>query len=51
MYLWAFPIQQAIIVLWGPLPLGWNIVVVLALSAAASLLAGLVSLLGVLLLV
>ncbi len=35
MYLWAFPIQQAIIVLWGPLPLFWNIVVVLALSAAA----------------
>ncbi|MCB1297850.1 MAG: acyltransferase [Microthrixaceae bacterium] len=35
MYLWAFPIQQTVIVLWGPLPLFWNIVVVLALSAAA----------------
>lgn len=35
MYLWAFPIQQTIIVLWGPLPLFWNIVVVLGLSAAA----------------
>ncbi len=35
MYLWAFPIQQALIALWGPLPLGWNIIVVLVLSTAA----------------
>lgn len=35
MYLWAFPIQQAIIVPWGRLPLFWNIVIVLGLSAAA----------------
>lgn len=35
MYLWAFPIQQALIAVWEPLPLLVNIVVVLALSAVA----------------
>lgn len=33
-YLWAFPIQQVIIGLWAPLPLIWNIVVVLVLATA-----------------
>ncbi|CAN5234498.1 acyltransferase [soil metagenome] len=34
LYLWAFPVQQAVVQLLGVLPLGWNLLIVIAITLA-----------------